>query len=96
MEIAKALSDPTRVAIMQHLCCKWLTVTQVVEQTGVTQPTVSHHLAVLRRAGLVSSRREGKLIWYTLNQQRVAAYCCQVAEDLAPEVELSQSFESES
>ena len=38
----------------------------------VSQPTVSHHLSILRAAGLVDSRREGKQVFYTLNQKNIA------------------------
>ena len=41
---------------------------EIVEKTNVSQPTVSHHLAVLREAGLVDVRHEGKQAYYTLNQ----------------------------
>jgi ArsR family transcriptional regulator, arsenate/arsenite/antimonite-responsive transcriptional repressor len=45
---AKALADETRQKIMNLCCCEWLSVNAIVEQLGeVTQPTVSHHLAVL-------------------------------------------------
>ena len=47
---AKALADETRQSIMSLCCCRWLSVNQIVEKTRVTQPTVSHHLAVLRGA----------------------------------------------
>lgn len=82
---AKALSDSTRQKIMQILCCRWLNVSDIVAQLNVTQPTVSHHLSILKSAGLVDVRREGKQIFYTLNQEKVAAECCQLVESFAPE-----------
>jgi DNA-binding transcriptional ArsR family regulator len=51
----------------------------------VAQPTVSHHLKILKNAGLVKSERRGKQVLYTLNQARLAQGCCQVAEDFAPD-----------
>ena len=72
---AKALADETRQKIMNLVCCQWLSVNQVVEQLEVSQPTVSHHLAILREAGLVNVREEGKQTFYSLNQERVA-FCC--------------------
>ena len=48
---AKALADETRQKIMKLCCCKWLSVNEIVEQLNVTQPTVSHHLSILREAG---------------------------------------------
>ena len=85
---AKALADETRQKIMSLCCCKWLSVSEIVAALHVSQPTVSHHLSILRDAGLVDSRREGKQIFYTLNQKRIADACCQVAVDFAPEMNL--------
>lgn len=82
---AKAMADETRQAIMRDLCCEWLCVSEVVDKTGVSQPTVSHHLGVLREAGLVDTRREGKQIYYTLNQNAFASCCGLLLEDFAPE-----------
>lgn len=82
---AKVIADETRQKIMGLLCCNWLCVSDVVERSGVTQPTVSHHLGVLREAGLVATRREGKQIYYTLNQDTVAVCCGLIMQNFAPE-----------
>lgn len=83
---AKAMADDTRQKIMRLLCCNWLCVNDVVDQLGdVTQPTVSHHLGILRDAGLVHTRREGKQIFYALNQDEVAACCGMLMQNFAPE-----------
>jgi len=83
---AKAISDHTRQRIMQFLCCEWLCVGDVVDKLGdVTQPTVSHHLAILRDAGLVNTRREGKQVFYSLNQDEVAVCCGVLMRAFAPE-----------
>jgi ArsR family transcriptional regulator, arsenate/arsenite/antimonite-responsive transcriptional repressor len=89
VDFAKALADDTRQQIMRLCCCRWLSVNEIVEALDVTQPTVSHHLSILRDAGLVSVRREGKQIFYTLNQGRIAAGCCTLAETYAPDLELT-------
>ena len=88
VEFAKALADDTRQEIMRLCCCQWLNVGQIVDVINVSQPTVSHHLSVLRSAGLVNVRREGKQVYYTLNQQRIAAGCCTLAENYAPEQQI--------
>ena len=85
---AKALADETRQQIMSLCCCKWLSVSEIVAALNVSQPTVSHHLSILREAGLVDSQREGKQVFYSLNQKRIAEACCQVAGDFAPELNL--------
>ena len=55
---SKAIADETRQKIMQILCCNWLSVNEVVAKLDVSQPTVSHHLAILREDGLVNLREE--------------------------------------
>jgi ArsR family transcriptional regulator len=84
VEFARALADETRQQIMALCCCRQLSVSDIVNALNVSQPTVSHHLAVLKRAGLVRSERRGKQVFYTLNREQIVAGCCQVAEDFAP------------
>lgn len=85
----KALADETRQRIMSLLCCRELCVSDLVAELGqVSQPTVSHHLQVLKHAGLVETRRDGKQIYYTLRQDAVAACCLTIAQQFAPEIEL--------
>lgn len=86
LSFAKALADETRQKIMSLLCCQWLCVSDVVMRLGnVKQPTVSHHLNILREANLVDTRREGKQIFYTLNQNAVAVCCQNLVQVFAPE-----------
>ncbi len=89
---AKAISDSTRQKIMSECCCCWLSVNEIVEKLDVTQPTVSHHLAVLREAGLVDVREEGKQTFYTLNQERVAVCCGQLMIKFAPESKATEKL----
>ena len=84
VEFAKALADETRQKIMALCCCEMISVNDIVEKLDVAQPTVSHHLKILKDAGLVRSERRGKQILYTLDQQRLAQGCCQVADNFAP------------
>ncbi len=86
VSFAKAIADETRQRIMGLLCCRWLCVSDVVDEMGdITQPTVSHHLAVLREAGLVHTRREGKQVFYSLNQDEVVTCCGRIMRVFAPE-----------
>jgi len=80
---AKALADETRQKIMKLCCCNWLPVNAIVERLKVTQPTVSHHLAILREAGLVEVRQEGKQTFYKLNQKRITVCCGQLQANFA-------------
>ena len=91
---AKALADETRQQIMRLCCCRELSVNEIVEQTGVSQPTVSHHLAILRDADLVSLRSAGRQTYYTLNQERIAVCCGQLMQVFAPESEVTGAVKS--
>jgi len=84
---AKAIADETRQKIMSACCCCWLSVSEIVEKMNVSQPTVSHHLAILREAGLVNVREEGKQTFYSLNQENIAVCCGQIMLKFAPEEE---------
>ena len=63
----KALSDPTRREILELLKTGPMTAGEIVERFPTTGATVSHHLAVLRGAGLVLDEKKGKYITYELN-----------------------------
>lgn len=84
IEFAKAIADETRQQIMTLCCCKKVCVNDIAGQLDVSQPTVSHHLKILRDAGLVQSERNGKQVLYSLNQDRLAEACCKVSQDFAP------------
>jgi ArsR family transcriptional regulator len=89
---AKAIADDTRQKIMSTCCCCELSVNEIVEKIGYSQPTISHHLAILRDAGLVDIREEGKQTFYTLNQDRIAVCCGQLMVKFAPESESTKKI----
>ncbi|MBU4566030.1 MAG: metalloregulator ArsR/SmtB family transcription factor [Proteobacteria bacterium] len=60
----KALSDENRIRILLCVCPSAKAVSRVVEEVGLSQPLVSHHLKELRRAGLVSVERSGPFVFY--------------------------------
>jgi DNA-binding transcriptional ArsR family regulator len=61
----KALSDPTRRALFERLCQSGeLPVHALTEVAGISQPAVSKHLSVLRKAGLVIGREDGRQVQY--------------------------------
>jgi len=64
--VFKALGHPTRLLILQILGRGPRCVCEIVPATGLDQSTVSRHLAVLHRAGVVQSRREGTMMIYSL------------------------------
>ncbi|WP_115419363.1 metalloregulator ArsR/SmtB family transcription factor [Ensifer sp. M14] len=62
----KSLSDPTRRAMFESLCRQGeLTVAELTAQTGISQPGVSKHLSILKSAGLIKARHEGRQTHYS-------------------------------
>jgi DNA-binding transcriptional ArsR family regulator len=69
----KALADPTRRAILERLMRNGeQTVGSLTEQSAVSQPAVSKHLAVLKRSGLVRDRPDGRLVRYRAEPRALA------------------------
>ncbi|GGJ74489.1 hypothetical protein GCM10010123_00600 [Pilimelia anulata] len=72
-ELLRALASPTRVAIVTELAASGSRcVHELVDAVGVTQPLVSQHLRVLRRAGVVRGTRSGREIAYSLVDEHIA------------------------
>ena len=88
---AKAIADETRQKIMSECCCCWISVGDLTNKLNVSQPTVSHHLAILRDAGLVNLREEGKQTFYTLNQENIVMCCGQLMIKFAPEEKATET-----
>jgi DNA-binding transcriptional ArsR family regulator len=69
----RTLADPTRRALFERLCRDGeQTVSALTAQAGVSQPAVSKHLGVLKQAGLVRDRQEGRQIHYSAQQAALA------------------------
>lgn len=66
----KLLGNEDRLLLLCQLAQQERTVSELEQLTGVSQPTLSQQLGILRREGLVSTRREGKFIWYQLTDAR--------------------------
>jgi DNA-binding transcriptional ArsR family regulator len=64
-DLFRALADPTRRAIFERLALGELPVHALTERAGVSQPAVSKHLRILKRAGLVRDRHEGRQTHYS-------------------------------
>jgi DNA-binding transcriptional ArsR family regulator len=71
-EVFRALSDPTRRAVFERLAHGEASVSELTARFDVSQPAISQHLAVLRRAKLVSERREGRHAYYRAEPQGLA------------------------
>jgi DNA-binding transcriptional ArsR family regulator len=71
--VFKALGDPIRIRIVRMLARNGeMCVCMIMEDLGMTQSAVSHHLAAMKNAGLVRSRRQGQWIHYSLCRDAIA------------------------
>ena len=73
-KILKAVSDPKRLRIVDMLSCGELCGCKILEAFHITQPTLSHDMRVLIEAGIVKDRREGKNIFYSLDQECLTTF----------------------
>jgi ArsR family transcriptional regulator, arsenate/arsenite/antimonite-responsive transcriptional repressor len=65
--IFKALNDATRREILEMLKDRELSAGEIAERFNMSWPSVSHHLDLLKQAGLVQSEKDGQFVYYTLN-----------------------------
>lgn len=70
-DILRALTDPTRRAVFEHLVRREWRVSELKAGFSVSQPAISQHLAALRRVGLVSERRNGRFAFYRAEPEGV-------------------------
>lgn len=70
--LLQGAADPTRLAILRQLSDVGEVCACDLGQPGISQPTLSHHLKVLREAGWVSGDRRGTWVWYSLRPEAVA------------------------
>ena len=93
--VCKALGDPTRLKILELLkskgrsCCdliardeRGLCACDIEESVGLSQAAVSHHMGMLKRAGLVNAEKRGRWMYYSRNESAIAG----LAEMLAKAV----------
>ncbi len=91
--VCKALGDPTRLKILDLLkakgrsCCdrisrdeRGLCACDVEEAVGLSQAAVSHHMGLLRRAGLVNAEKRGRWIYYSRNEAAIAGLTEEIAK----------------
>lgn len=67
----KALADETRQRILELLSEDEMNVTDICDEFETTQPTISHHLQILKNCDLVDTRKQGKKIYYYVNKEVV-------------------------
>lgn len=74
-EICKTLANPKRLEIIAALKEGELSVGELVEKLGITKANISQHLSVLRQRKVVSTRRDGVNIFYSINNPKIIEAC---------------------
>ena len=82
-DLFKVFGDPTRVRILFALFQQETCVQEIANRLGMTQSAISHQLRILKQARLVSSRREGKSIFYSLADDHIYTIFRQALEHIA-------------
>lgn len=75
IEVFKALSDKNRLLILEMLSCGELCACDIIEGLNLTQPTISHHMKILKSSGLVNGEKKGKWMIYSINEKVVDDLC---------------------
>lgn len=73
--IVSVLANPNRLRILDLLSAGERTVTELAEDLDLAQATTSQHLAIMRKAGVVDTRREGSFVYYRLADPGIAEAC---------------------
>lgn len=88
LDALKAIAHPLRLRILKALASGETNVGEIEAATAIGQPTLSQQLAILRKAGLVETRRQAKLIYYSLDAKAFARVRRELS-DLAPAAALA-------
>ncbi len=81
-ELCKTLANPTRLQILNLLRDGEKSVTEIIEQTGIRQATISQHLALLRQRAVVAVRKEGLNSFYRVANPKMITACDLIREVL--------------
>jgi ArsR family transcriptional regulator len=84
LKVLKAAADKNRLRILKMLEQKDMCVCELSAALGITQPSVSKHLSLLKEAGLVNDKRNGQWIDYKLSEDRINQYAPVLLKQLKP------------
>lgn len=94
VHILKLLSDESRLRILMVLMRKELCVCQIMGVLGISQPLISRNLSLLSKSGILSERRDGKLIFYSLKEPMPAVAQC-VVDVLKKHLRENKAFQND-
>lgn len=73
IEAIKALADETRLEILDLLKNGEMNVNEIADKCTVSRPTISHHLQIMKRSGVLVSSKDGKEIYYSINMRKLTS-----------------------
>ena len=91
-DLCKTLGSPVRIEILQSLKEGEKTVGQICQKLGLRQANVSQHLAVLRQRRIVTTRREGTSIFYSISNPKFVEACGLIREVLLEQLRLNEKL----
>ena len=95
IEIMKAASDPTRIRILMGLQKQELCVCQITELLELAPSTISKHMSILKHAGLLKSRKDGKWIYYRINNNAASMFEQKILDALNEELCIKEEIISD-
>ena len=91
-ELCKSLADPKRLMIIYELEAGPKSVGELADRLGLKQSNTSQHLAVLRKAGVITPDRQGNIVYYSLVTPKIAAACEIVRQVIGEQLQRNQSL----
>ncbi|SFG81632.1 regulatory protein, arsR family [Desulfotomaculum arcticum] len=82
----KTLADETRLKIIMMLSRRDMCVCEIMDELGMSQPAVSHHLRLLKKSGIVRDDKDGRWVFYSLNQKAFAQGLVCIHNDLFDQI----------
>jgi DNA-binding transcriptional ArsR family regulator len=78
----RLLGEPMRLKILQAICARPLTVSEIVDATGATQSNISRHLSLLAAAGIIKRQKDGLFVYYGMSNPLTLKLCALVHKEL--------------
>ena len=91
-EMCKVFSNPTRLEILNFLRDKKMSVTEIINKSKLSQANISQHLSIMKSRGIVFSKRDGKMIYYKLSNQKILKAFDIIKEVLAERLEKNRKI----
>jgi len=91
-EMCKVFSNPTRLEILNLLRDKKMSVTELINKSKLSQANISQHLSIMKSRGIVFSKRDGKMIYYKLSNQKILKAFDIIKEVLAERLEKNRKI----